>query len=135
MKKILVIVMILLLTACKSNPQFPDYNKLTRIDFYYDSENVKMLEDIDTLKKLLSDIKWQEGMPKYSREKDVTVVLFIMEDETKVERLYTYKVWYTNGGRATIIDEEHSLISELDKSSTKQLKRAFSCENGCTDAP
>ncbi|MEO4052575.1 hypothetical protein [Solibacillus sp. CAU 1738] len=135
MKKIVVIMAVLFLFACSSKQTMPDYNKLTRLNFHYTSEKVKMINDVEPLKGVFSEIKWQEGMPKMARKPDVTAVLFIMNDETKTERLYTYEILYNDGGTATVIDEENSLIGSLAKNPTIQLKSAFSCENGCTDAP
>lgn len=133
MKKFWIIV-VLLLVGC-SEEIHPDFDQLTRIEFLYDTQQVQMLEDIEMVKTIFEQVEWEQGIPLLARSEDVVSTLYIMNEETKVEALYTYRIWFEDDGSSMFIDEDNDLIGKLDDLSTTKLKRAFSCEFGCIPAP
>ena len=107
--------------------------QLTRVDVQvvkpdesYDEEVIfSNKEDIDLLRKIFEQIKWQQNVKaEMDRKEDVKATLFFEVDKNMPERLVEYFIWFNQGDdTSTIIDRDKHAYGHLDKEHNYKFKR------------
>jgi hypothetical protein len=109
-----------------------EMQQLTRVDVQvvkpdesYDQEVIfAHKEDIDLLRKIFEQIKWQQNVKaEMDRKEDAKATLFFEIDKNMPERLVEYFIWFNQGDEtSTIIDRDKHAYGTLDNENTKMLK-------------
>lgn len=127
---ILLFLVFTLITACSGQ----DYDELTRVDIqrvnsdggYEDTVIITDDGTIEELKKIFTQIKWEPNVvASMDRREDVLVTLFYTFEENMPEKLYEYRVWFSDNTFATIIsnheEEGYGSLNEEDAIKLKNI--------------
>lgn len=140
----LFLVLVVILVACSEKEEeltkvdikeVIEEDELTRVDVQEvnekgNSEDVVTITDpekLDMIKKSLGNVKWEPNVEaEMAREEDIVVTLFYSFDKNMPERLYGYRIWFSNNETATIISNKESEgYGRLDRENTQNLKNAL----------
>ncbi|RDW17216.1 hypothetical protein [Oceanobacillus chungangensis] len=125
---ILLFSVLIVCSACSSQ----NYDSLTRVDVkavdlegnYGETEIIIDEETIIELKGIFTQVKWEPNTEvSMARLEDVLVTLFFTLDKNEPERLYEYRVWFSDNSYAEIIsDHNEEGYGTLNKEAAVKLK-------------
>jgi len=114
-----------------------DLHMLSRVDVFPIVEGTKMEEfilmdenELSSIREIFEQVQWTPNVEaEMERMEDFQLTLFYTYNENMPERLFEYKIWFSEDGTATIIsDVARENFGELDKDAAKELKEILSVD-------
>lgn len=140
MKKVYLLISLvtLFLIGCKDQvSDKKDIHMLSRVDVVPSAEGSKIDEfivvdekELSSIREIFGQIQWTPNVEaEMERMEDFQLTLFYTYNENMPERLFEYKIWFSEDGTATIISNvARENFGELDKDFAEELKEILSVD-------